>query len=276
MSKLAEMLNDRYGLPVTGRPDYLNGTIRGLLDRRVCRRFLDEDIEPDLLNLLLACAQSAPTKSNLQQYSLVVVRDRVKIKEISSLVPTMPWIGNAPVFIAFCGDVRRIRRLAGIRNHKYANNNADTFMNAAVDTAMAMQMFINAADSVGLGSCPISYVRNHIDEYAQILKLPKGVFPVAGLPVGWPAEVGYVSMRLPQEIVVHQEYYDDRNLEGEVMAYDERNHDRYALPPNKQRHTDIYGVLEKCTWSENVTRQLSIPEREGFASWLKSRDLDLI
>ena len=138
-----------------------------------------------------------------------------------------------------------------------------------------MQMLIIAAESVGLGCCPISYVRNRIEDYAAILELPDGVFPIAGLPVGWPAQDGYVSMRLPQDVVVHQERYDDSSLDVDVAAYDNRNHERFPLPAAKQRFTDKYGVLDKCTWSENVARQLSLPEREGFAAWLKSRGIDL-
>ena len=275
MRDLKKMLQDRYGLEPNDQAEYLNETITGLLSHRVCRAFEDRELDAELLNLLLACAQSAPTKSNLQQYSIIVVREKAKQRAITDLIPSMPWISGAPVFLAFLGDVRRIRRLADLRGHDYANNNADTFMNAAVDAALAMQMFIIAAESVGLGCCPISYVRNRIEDYAAILELPDGVFPIAGLPVGWPARNGYVSMRLPQDIIVHHERYDDGSLDAAVTAYDDRNHDRFPLPAGKQRHVDKYGVMEKCTWSENVTRQLSLPERDGFAARLQSRGIDL-
>jgi len=275
MSEIAKMLEDRFGTGVEVDAEQANGTIKGLLGRNVCRAFTEQDIDEGLLNLLLACAQSAPTKSNLQQYSIVVVRDGATRKAVADLVPSMPWIADAPVFLAFLGDVRRIRRLAGMRGHDYANNNADTFMNAAVDAALAMQMFINAAESAGLGCCPISYVRNRIEDFGDLLSLPDGVFPICGLVVGWPARAGYVSMRLPPAVVVHRERYDDSNLEADVAAYDDRNHARFPLPAAKQRHTDKYGVLEKCTWSENVARQLSLPERAGFAAHLKSKGIDL-
>jgi nitroreductase/FMN reductase [NAD(P)H] len=179
------------------------------------------------------------------------------------------------VIAIFLGDVRRIRRLAEIRGHTYQNNNADTFMNAAVDAALAMQCFITAADYLGLGTCPISYVRNRIDDLAEILDLPDGVFPISGLCVGYPDDAGYVSMRLPQKVVVHQDLYNDDDLETDVKDYDDRNHERFALTPTKQRHTDKYGVLEKCTWSENVARQLSLPERAGFADYLKRKGINL-
>ena len=41
--------------------------------------------------------------------------------------------------------------------------------------------------------------------------LPDKVFPVAGLCVGYPAAAGHVSMRLPLEVTVHIDHYDDRH-----------------------------------------------------------------
>ena len=264
----------RYGFDLEIPADVPDG-VQALLNRRVIRKYKSNPINEQTMALLLSAAQSAPTKSNLQQYSIVIIRDPEVRNAVSELVPSMPWVRNAPVIAIFLGDVRRIRRLAEIRGHTYQNNNADTFMNAAVDAALAMQCFITAADYLGLGTCPISYVRNRIDDLAEILDLPDGVFPISGLCVGYPDDAGYVSMRLPQKIVVHQDLYNDDDLETDVKDYDDRNHERFALTPTKQRHTDKYGVLEKCTWSENVARQLSLPERAGFADYLKRKGINL-
>ena len=76
-------------------------------------------------------------------------------------------------------------------------------------------------------------------------------------------------------MVIHRDRYDDSNLEAEVADYDKRRHDIFPVPPGSQRHTDRYGVLEVCTWSENVARQLSIAERPGFRDFLKSHGFDL-
>jgi len=264
----------RYGFDLEIPADVPDG-VQALLNRRVIRKYKSNPINEQTMALLLSAAQSAPTKSNLQQYSIVIIRDPEVRNAVSELVPSMPWVRNAPVIAIFLGDVRRIRRLAEIRGHTYQNNNADTFMNAAVDAALAMQCFITAADYLGLGTCPISYVRNRIDDLAEILDLPDGVFPISGLCVGYPDDAGYVSMRLPQKVVVHQDLYNDDDLETDVKDYDDRNHERFALTPTKQRHTDKYGVLEKCTWSENVARQLSLPERAGFADYLKRKGINL-
>jgi nitroreductase len=259
---------------VEGAP--LNPVIERILAHRSIRAYAERDVDGGLLELLLACAQSAPAKSNLQQYSIVVVRDPARRAEIGKLVPDLsPWFETAPVFLTFLGDVRRIRRLAEMQGRDYQNDNADTFMNACVDAALVMQNFITAAESAGLGCCAISMIRNKIDAFAEILKLPDGVFPIAGLTLGWPAWEGIAAVRLPQTITVHRETYDDSALEAEVAAYDERAHARKAISVGGQRHKDIYGELEKCTWSDNVTRQLSRPERAGFAAFLKSRGINL-
>ena len=45
---------------------------------RVHRRYLARDIAPDLLRLLCACALSAPSKSDLQQSDILIIREKAK------------------------------------------------------------------------------------------------------------------------------------------------------------------------------------------------------
>jgi len=274
MTATKNLLKDRYGydFPIT---EGINQTINTILSHGTCRKYTNQSISDDLLNLLLACAQSAPSKSNLQQYSVLVVRNLEIRRKLAALVPTMNWVFSAPILLVFLGDVRRIRQLAKKRGYKYQNNNADTFMNASIDAALAMQSLITGAESLGLGVCPISYLRNHIGRLSTLLSLPDGVFPICGLTLGYKAEPGYISMRLPQDIVVHYDFYNDDDLDKKIKEFDDRNHERSPISPIKQRHVDKYGVLERCTWSENVCRQLSLPEREKFADYLNSKGIKL-
>ena len=61
-----------------------------------------------------------------------------------------------------------------------------------------------------------------------------------------------------------------------VDAYDARRHETNPISPDGQNHTDKYGVSEKCTWSENVARQLSVAERDGFREFLLKNGFDLV
>jgi nitroreductase/FMN reductase [NAD(P)H] len=157
----------------------------------------------------------------------------------------------------------------------HANNNLDTFLNTAVDCTLAMGQFIAAAEAIGLGTCPISYVRSHIERVTPLLALPPGVYPVAGLSIGWPVFRRPVAMRLPPSVVVHRERYDDSKQDAEIRAYDERRRAREPVAAGSLKNNDVYPPRDGVGWSENVARQLSVPERFGFAAYLKTRGFDL-
>ena len=268
-----ELLRARFGTDIPGAevPD----AIAPLLDRRVVRRYKDEPVPDSLLDALLAAAQSAPAKSDLQQYSVVVMRDAPRIKQIADWIGTMDWIATAPVFLVWCGDMRRGQRLCDMHDMPHANNNMDTFLNTAVDCSLAMAQFMAAAEAVGLGTCPISYVRSHIERVSPLLGLPAGVYPVAGLTVGWPVFRRPVSMRLPPSVVVHRERYDDSQMPEHVKAYDERRRARDPVAAGGLKNNDVYPPRDGVGWSENVARQLSVPERFGFKAYLRTKGFDL-
>ncbi len=250
-------------------------TLKSILSRRSIRKFLNKPISKELLTLLLAAAQSAPSKSNLQQYSILVIQDQNIKNEISNLIGNTKWALTAPVFLLFLADIRRNIKITNDRGYDHKNNNVDTFMNGVIDAALSMQSTICASESLGLGICPISMIRNIIEEVKVICKLPKGVFPIAGLAMGWPDQKSNVSIRLSQNIVTHFDKYNEKDLIHKINKYDEKVFKKYPIPENMQRHVDLYGVAKKGTWSENISRQLSIPERSNFKKWLNENGFNL-
>ena len=270
------LIRGRYGitpnapLPFAPVPE-VAPALAAQLDRRVTRRYATDPVPEPLLQTILAGAQSAPSKSDLQQYSIIVLQDPAKIARIADWIGGMDWIKQAPVFLLFCGDIRRGRRVAALHGRDHANDNVDTFLNATADAALALGFTVMAAEHAGLGTCPISYVRNHVEKIAPLCALPRGVFPVAGLTLGWPEGArNWLSPRLPQALVVHRETYDDSGLEAALPAYDA------ARPPAKPRYPEIHGpVPGGCGWSQNAARQLSVPERFGLRTWLKLQGLSL-
>jgi nitroreductase/FMN reductase [NAD(P)H] len=244
-----------------------------MAEHRSHRKFEGRPVEAALLQLLFACAFSAPSKSDLQQADVVHVADRAKIRSIADGIPDMPWIANAPVFLVFCGNNRRIRKIGEWRGKPFANEHLDHFMNAAVDAGIVMTSFIRAAEAVGLGCCPISAVRNQPEATSRLLDLPAGVFPVAGLCVGYPAEEGRITPRLSLQVTVHTDRYDEAGLKEKIEAYDRRRDT--AMPYRRQRNPERFGKADFYGWSEDKARQYAVPEREDFGAFIRSQGFSL-
>jgi len=240
-----------------------------ILLRRTHRYYAPRPVAEALVALVTAAALSASSKSDFQQASIIRVVDPQKRAALAALIPAMPWIGAAPVFFVFCGDARRLERIGELRGHPESNGRLEGFFNAAVDAALVMQTFILAAETVGLGCCPISVIRNHADRVGEILELPDKVFPVAGLCVGWPANEGHISLRLPPAVTVHCDRYDDDALPDLVDAYDRARDRRHRLPREEQRNPARFGYAEFYGWSEDKGRQAAQPEGGAFPPWLR-------
>ena len=243
--------------------------LASIAGHRVQRRYASRSVEPDLLRLLCACALSAPSKSDLQQGDILIVRDATKRKIIADLLPEMPWISQAPVFLVFLANGRRVPALFKLRNRPFPNDHLDLFFNASIDAAIIMTTFIRAAEAVGLGCCPISVIRDHAAKIGELLDLPEKVIPVAGMCVGWPVEEGGISARLPLSLTVHEDRFSDDDLAGQVESYDRRRH--AIWPYRKQRDEARFGRAEFYGWSEDKARQYSTPQRADFGAFVRGK-----
>jgi nitroreductase/FMN reductase [NAD(P)H] len=272
--RVESAIEERFGTRISVNPG-LSGLeeLMRITGHRSHRNYAAAAIEPALLDLLLACAFSAPSKSDLQQSDVVHVADRARVRAISDLVEGMPWIAEAPVLLVFCGNNRRVREIGEWRGKPFVNNHLDHFMNAAVDAAIVMTTFIRAAEAVGLGTCPISGIRNRPREVSALLELPDAVFPVAGLTLGYPAQEGRITPRLPLDLTVHVDRYDESRLREHVDAYDKRRH--ALMPYRKQRATARFGQADVYGWSEDKARQYGVPERTDFGAFIRAKGFTL-
>ncbi len=271
---IADLIEARFGLPTqTGLDQPAQGALATLLSHRSHRRFTAEPVAEETLQIALAAALSAPSKSDLQQGTIIVVRNRELRAAVDALMPAMPWLAQAPLMLVFCGDNRRIRRIAELRGKPFPNDTLDMFMNAAVDAGLVMQAFVTAAQALGLGCCPLSLIRNQVEKLGELLGLPAGVFPVAGLCTGHPGEGARLSMRLPPAITVHTDRYDDSRFEPALDAYDARR--AQAEPAGRQKYVERWGMATSYTWSEDKARQYSVPERHSFGDYVRGQGFAL-
>ncbi len=272
--RIARALNERFGIELPLPADCAGlAELTRMLERRSHRRYGARPVTDDLLQLLFACAMSAPSKSDLQQADIVHVRDAALRQQIAALVPDNPWVASAPVLLIFCGNNRRTRQVAQWRGKTFANDHLDAFMNAAVDSGIVLMNFINAAEAAGLGCCPISSVRNHAQAVSNLLGLPEWVFPLAGLCAGYPEQAGVITPRLPLTVTLHTDRFSEEAIEAKIDGYDRR---RAALQPYaKQRDPKRFGVAAFYGWSEDKARQYAQPQRADFGEFIRRKQFKL-
>lgn len=228
---LAPLLQQRYREAVSTLPAW-NETLDTLLSHRSVRAYLPDRLPKGTLELLVAAAQSAPTSSNLQAWSVIAVEDPARKARLAALAGDQKHIVEAPVLLVWLVDLRRLERI-GAREHLPTGglDYLESFLLGAVDAALAAQNAVTALESLGLGSVYIGAIRNKPLEVAAELGLPPHVFAVFGLVVGRPdpARPADVKPRLPQEAVFFRETYPaDAPAERDLAAYNAHMHDFQA------------------------------------------------
>jgi nitroreductase len=223
MSDPTELLRARYGTqPLPPLPTF-NPVLETLLSHRSVRSFLPDALAEGTLETLITAAQSAPTSSNLQAWSVIAVEDPERKARLADLAGAQAHIREAPLFLVWLADLSRLGRLA-----KRAGRQAeglrylDTFIVSITDAALAAQNVVTAAESLGLGTVYIGALRNRLDEVVGELGVPQQVFPVFGLVVGKPDPLrpATVKPRLPQRAILHRERYAAVPSDDEVADYD--------------------------------------------------------
>jgi nitroreductase len=263
-------LSERFGEDIAVDPA-LPGLdeLHRIAAHRVHRHYLARDVPPELLRLLCACAMSAPSKSDLQQADILIVRETARRDAITDLLPEMPWLRQAPVFLVFLANGRRMPALSQWRGRPFPNDHLDLFFNAVVDASLVLATFMRAAEAVGLGCCPISVIRDHARVVSDMLALPPKVIPIAGMCVGWPTEEGAITPRLSLATTLHEERFAEGDLAQQIEAYDRR---RAALRPyRRQRDPARFGAASFYGWSEDKARQYAVPQRADFGAFVRAK-----
>ncbi|WP_422377794.1 nitroreductase family protein [Roseibium sp.] len=275
MTKLAEQFEHRFGEPFD--PDRFPeaaGVLAGMLARGSCRDFEPRTVDAELSRLLCAAALASPTKSDLQQRDIILVRDPNLKADLLELAGPASWFANVPNLAVFCGNNRRQRQVHDLRGHPFVNDHLDAFFNAAVDAGIALAAFVMAAEAIGLGCCPISAVRNEAAKVSELLNLPDHVFPVAGLAYGYPKQTApTISVRLPLSVTVHEDRFQESDPETVIADYDRRR--EVQQPYAEQRSPERHGLTATYGWSEDKSRQYSSPERDSFGAFIRAKGFKL-
>lgn len=236
-----------------------------------CRSYRPDPLPPGTVERLVAAAQSAPTSSNLQAYSIVAVEDPATKARLHELCGGQRMILECPVFFVFCPDIHRLQHVCRRQGYAFGATFLEMFLLASVDAALAAQNAALAAESLGLGSCMCGSIRNHPQEVIELLGLPPGVYALTGLCVGYPAAPLEVKPRLPVRTVLHRDRYSDAHLAGGVDEYDRVMAETRTY---EGRRVSIAGEPARGDgghygWAEHTARRLTRPQTIAASASLR-------
>ncbi|RXT15389.1 oxygen-insensitive NADPH nitroreductase [Ammoniphilus sp. CFH 90114] len=229
----------------------MNKTIEQLLNHRSIRKFKNQPLNQQQIQLLVKAAQSASTSSHIQAYSIIGVSDQEKKQQLAELAGNQSYVANNAHFFVFCADLYRHEKIGEWKNGEVQDSleSTEKFMVAVIDAALASQNMAVAAESMDLGICYIGGIRNNLPRVQQLLQTPKLVLPLFGLAVGMPEQNPEPKPRLPWEHVYHENSYNDdwNDMQRQLDEYDQLMENYYEERTNGKR---------KDSWTELMIRML--------------------
>jgi FMN reductase (NADPH) len=238
------------------------------------RHYKPDPVPASIIETIVASAQCASTSSNLQAYSVVAITDATKREKLAALCDNQLFICAAPTFLAWCVDLARLDRVCELRGYTQVTEYTENFLIAAVDVALAAQNAALAAESLGLGICYVGALRNDPQEVIPLLGLPRLVFPLFGMTLGWPAKEAHVKPRLPLKAVLHWEKYNP----GQEDALHEYDRTMMETGIYKGRQVPVpgkEGEMEEYGWLEHTARRVSKTVRSGLRLVLEKQGFSL-
>ena len=149
----------------------MQNTIDTIYDRRSVRKYIDKDVNPDLVDEILRAAMFAPSGCNKQPWHFVVFNDKELIKEIKAMHPYASALASAPVCIMVCGDTEK--------------EMATGFYQ--VDCSAAIENMLLAAKALGLDTCWMGIYpwEETMAEFSNRFNLPQNIKPFALISLGY-------------------------------------------------------------------------------------------
>ena len=252
-------------MPDSAHETYTSETIRLLQNRVSIRKYSDEPVPEAMIEAVLRASFRAPTSSNIQSYTVVVVRDPETRQRLSVSTGNQKHVAETPVFLAFCADMTRIDYALMKHQHTLNDNNMETGLVTSIDATLVGMSAYLVAESLGLRGLMIGGVRNDAVEIAEILGLPHRVYCVFGMCLGWPAEQPPQKPRMDIGATIHYEKYDP---EAALASLDEYDRELAAHYESSGRKTT------PDSWTHDMDKKFHPPLRDKLRQQLKHQGFD--
>jgi len=226
-----------------------NAVIKTMLAHKSIRKYADESPSDEVIETMVRAGQQAPFAS--QCYSILLSRNRER----------NPW--KAPLLFTICVDYHKFERIMAKRGWKIVTNDLTLLLFGIQDAALMAENMVVAGRSLGLGSCFLGSAPFRADKIAEEYNLPKRVFPLVQLVMGYPAEDPSTRPRYPLEFTLFEDKYPE--LDDDVISKAMLKMDEGYLAQNYYRKLNAKIPLEggreetftydSYCWTEHICRK---------------------
>lgn len=146
----------------------MNPTLETIAQRRSVRRYTEQRVSKDTIDILLKAAMAAPSSKDRRPWQFVVVDDRATLDTLSARLPFASMLAHVPQALVICGD-------STVSESWY------------LDCSAATQNFLLAVQSMGLAAVWTGVYPNmdRVETVQGELGLPGSVMPLAVVPFGY-------------------------------------------------------------------------------------------
>ncbi|AZR72692.1 hypothetical protein BBF96_04370 [Anoxybacter fermentans] len=249
--------------------------VKRMQERASCRVFSEKPIPEESLKEILKAGLRAASGGNLQPYSIIVVKDKNKRKQLAKLCANQQFMGKAPVNLIFILDFYKLSRLAKLQKAPFtANKSYLHFLIGMEDIVCTAQVIETAAWQMGIGSVYIGTVNNVGKEISEILNLPRYTYPVLALALGYPKNELPLRERLPFEMTVFEERYPELSDEDILNGFAAKYGNKTRQLPNsksaqKEWMTSLKEALLTSYTEEEVEKIIAEVEKQGSLKYLQ-------
>jgi len=248
-----------------------NSVIRTMLAHKSIRKYSDEIPSEEIVGTIVRAGQQAPFA--YQCYSVLLSRKREQ----------NPY--KAPLLFTICLDPHKFELIMARRNWRLVVNDLALMLLGIQDAALMAENMVVAGRSLGLGSCFLGGAPWRADKIAEEYDLPKRVFPLVQLVMGYPAENPPPRPRYPMEFTLFEDEYPKltEGIVSEAMkqmdegylaqAYYRRLKAKIPLRVDREE-TFTYDTY---SWTEHICRKLGQwdPEPDELLEQLENRGFHL-
>ena len=226
-----------------------NPVIQTMLNHKSIRKYTDEVPSEEIIRTIVSAGQQAPFAS--QYYSILLSRNRDR----------NPY--KAPLLFTICVDSHKFELIMARRKWRLVTNDLTLMLFGIQDAALMAENMVIAGRSLGLGSCFLGSAPYRADKIAEEYDLPKRVFPLVQLVMGYPAEDPPTRPRYLMEFTLFKDKYP--KLDDDTISEAMREMDDGYLTQDYYRNLNAKIRLEgdreetftydDYSWTEHICRK---------------------